>query len=233
MKIIIHKNKDRGTADHGWLKTKFSFSFADWYEASRMGFGNLRVINDDTIMPNSGFGMHPHNNMEIITIVTKGEVTHEDSMGNNKKVVAGEIQVMSAGSGVVHSEYNKSGEEILKLYQIWILPREENIKPSYGQKDFKKAQDVNDLTMLVSPDGEDDSLSINQDAYIYRGLFNEGKKTSYDLKNKNNGVYIFVVRGEVKIDEVILEEGDAAGINEVSTLDMGFVANTEILLFEV
>ncbi|MEY3783845.1 MAG: hypothetical protein RLZZ230_167 [Candidatus Parcubacteria bacterium] len=233
MKTVIHRGNERGVGSHGWLESRFSFSFANWYEPTKMGFGELRVINDDTIMPNSGFGMHPHDNMEIITIVTEGTVTHADSMGTDMQVTKGEIQVMSAGTGVIHSEYNTSSDEVLKLYQIWILPRAENITPSYSQKDFSAAQKQNELTLLVSPDGRDESLIINQDAYVYRGTFNKAETLSYNIKHAGNGVYLFIIKGEVSIDDKSLQASDAIGISEITNLDIKVQPNTEILLFEV
>jgi redox-sensitive bicupin YhaK (pirin superfamily) len=233
MKTVIHKNTDRGKGDHGWLSTRFSFSFANWYEPTRMGFGNLRVLNDDTIMPDSGFGMHPHSNMEIVSIVTEGEVTHVDSMNNDAKVTAGEIQVMTAGTGITHSEYNKSTEEVLKLFQIWILPKKEGLTPSYSQKDFRQAQKPNELTLLVSPTGEDDSLTINQDAYIHRGVFDQETTLPYAIKHADNGVYLFIVKGSVLIGDETLQKGDAIGISETTTFDISVQPDTEVLLFEV
>ena len=210
MKKVIHRADERGKGEHGWLKTRYSFSFADWHEPSRMGFGTLRVINDDTIAPDSGFGMHSHRDMEIITIVTGGTLAHKDSMGNVGTVSAGEVQVMSAGTGVTHSEYNSSKEEKLTLFQIWIEPKERGVKPGYAQKSFKNKE--GGITTLVAPIGHKEGLPINQDAYIYQAAVNSDKPVRHALAQKNNGAYVFVIEGSIKIGEDTLSARDAMGI---------------------
>ncbi len=232
MQYILHKAQERGKAEHGWLHSRFSFSFAHWYDPKRMGFGALRVINDDIIDPDSGFDMHPHNNMEIITIVMEGAITHEDSMGNIQGVPAGDIQVMSAGTGVTHSEYNTSLAETLKLFQIWIYPKSRDIVPRYDQKSFGNWES-NALRLLVSPDGREQSLLIHQDAFISRASFDAGKTHTYAFNIKTNGVYIFVIKGSIVVNEYTLDERDALGVYEVSEIQIVAKTHTQYLIFEV
>lgn len=212
MKKVIHLSEERGKGEYGWLKTRYSFSFADWYNPERMGFGALRVINDDTIAPNSGFGIHSHRDIEIITIVTAGTLTHKDSMGNVGTVSAGEVQVMSAGINVAHSEYNSSKEETLSLFQIWINPKETGGNPRYGQKSFKNEK--SGITTLVSPMGHKEGLNIKQDAYIYYAVIESIKPLHHKLAQKNNGAYVFVIEGSVNIGEDTLSARDAMGVWE-------------------
>lgn len=232
MQKIIHREYERGIGEHEWLHTRFSFSFADWYEPTRMGFGALRVINDDIIDAHNGFGKHPHANMEIITIVTHGAVTHEDSMGNTYKVPAGDIQVMSAGTGVVHAEFNNE-DEPLELFQIWIHPREKNVEPRYDQKSFGESKEKNVFELLVSGKKDSNALWINQDAYVSRVCIEEGKTLEYVLKNKMNGVYIFVVNGNIKIENEELLSRDAMCVWEVSSVVMSGKETSNLLIFEV
>lgn len=230
---IVHKASERGVAEHGWLHSRFSFSFANWYNPSKMGFGVLRVINDDVIDADSGFDLHPHDNMEIVTIVMEGAVTHGDSMGNEGDILAGEVQVMSAGTGVVHSEHNNSLEDELKLFQIWILPKERGIEPRYDQKSFGPTWKQNTLRLLVSPDGREDSLSIHQDAFIYRGALIEGRTQDYALYDTKHGVYILVVDGSLTVDGHILNARDAIGITESHGVAIVADTTSRYLLFEV
>lgn len=223
MELVFHSTDSRGKAEHGWLSSRFSFSFANWYEPSRMGFGALRVLNDDTIAPSSGFGMHPHANMEIITIVTKGAVTHEDSMGNR-----GEVQVMTAGTGVVHAEKNDSVTESLELFQLWITPREAGLAPRYEQKTFDQS-----TSLLVSPDGRDGSLEIMQDAFIERVSLSVGKAMSHAVRKSGNGLYIFVISGEVRAGETTLGPRDALGIQETDHIQLTAEQESELLIVEV
>ncbi len=228
MKVDIHRAKDRGVSEHGWLSSRFSFSFADWYEPTRMGFRSLRVINDDRIAPNSGFGPHPHRDMEIVTIVREGEVTHGDSMGNQGTVGAGEVQVMSAGSGVVHSEVNASVDTELTLFQMWIATREKGIAPRYAQRSF-----ADGTQLLVSPTGEHDSLQIMQDAYITRVVLAEGESYSYTLRNPDHGVYVFIVEGRVVVGQEELSARDAMGVEETERIDVAAQIASTLLLIEV
>lgn len=235
MAIIIHRAKDRGQADHGWLKTHYSFSFADWYEPTRMGFGALLVINDDTIAPQKGFDLHDHADMEIITIVTKGAVTHGDNMGNKEVISSGHIQVMSAGTGVMHSEFNQSATAPLELFQIWITPKKNSIKPSYAERAFPDMGQEAGRTLLVSPDGRNKSLEINQDAFIEYVVIDKAEPLIYKPYNPNNGLYVFLVEGKIKVDNEVLEKRDAAGLisfDQVKIESVG-VDKATVLLFEV
>ena len=231
MNVFIHRAIDRGVGEHGWLHTRFSFSFADWYNPRKMGFGVLRVLNDDIIDPHSGFGKHPHANMEIITIVRKGAVSHEDSMGNRYDVPAGDVQVMSAGTGVVHGEFNH-GDEVLELFQVWIEPRTKNISPRYQQKSFGVAPQRNTIELLVSGDGASGTLTIHQDAYMSRARVAESVAIEYVLRRPDNGVYIFVVEGSVSIDGDTLGPRDAIGLTDTSHVVMHGVPDAEVLIFE-
>jgi quercetin 2,3-dioxygenase len=215
MKTIIHKHDERGEGEYGWLTTHYSFSFADWYNKDKMGFGALRVLNDDIILPGYGFGMHGHKNMEIITIVMHGEVTHKDSMGNSYVVKAGDVQVMSAGTGVLHSEENASSVEPLELFQLWIEPRSYNVIPHYEQKSFMFQAVKNTIIPLV----HEKVLAINQDAYIFYGALDAGASISYTFQTTQRGVYIFVVEGVVIIKGEILRRRDAVGLFAMATLD--------------
>lgn len=235
MKKIIHPAGERGGAEHGWLHTRFSFSFADWYNPERMGFGVLRVLNDDVVEPHTGFGMHPHSNMEIITIVKEGAVSHEDSMGNKYEIPAGDIQVMSAGTGVVHSEYN-NGERPLKLFQIWIIPRTEGLSPRYEQRSFKDAKN-NEIELLVSgneaEEVEKGALLINQDAYISRVTLDAGRNVEYALKRPLNGIYVFMVSGSAVVAGNSLTDRDAVGITDAKEILISATTPSELLVFDV
>lgn len=197
MKKIFHPANERGHADHGWLNAWHSFSFANWHEASKMHFGLLRVLNDDTIAPAMGFGTHPHDNMEIVTIPLKGVLEHKDSIGNIGQIKPGEIQSMSAGTGVLHSEYNGSKTEETKLFQIWIFPKVKNIVPRYEQKTFSLEGRKNKFQTLVSPEKSSETMWINQDAFFSLGNFEKGKTVDYIMNLKGNGVYIMLVEGEI------------------------------------
>lgn len=228
MQTIVYPKDSRGIAEHGWLSSRFSFSFAHWYEPTRMGFGALRVLNDDSIAPSSGFGMHPHANMEIITIVTKGAVVHEDSMGNKGEVRAGEVQVMTAGTGVVHAERNESTIEPLELFQIWITPRAAGLHPRYDQKAF-----ADDATLLVSPDGRQGSLQIMQDAFIDRLSLAAGEEISHVVRTSGNGLFIFLVSGKVRAAETVLSARDAVGVHDVDYVLLKAEQASVVLIIEV
>lgn len=233
MKTILHKNEERGVSEHGWLSSRFSFSFADWYEPTRMGFGALRVINDDVISPNSGFGMHPHRDMEIITIVTGGAVTHKDSAGNIGHVPAGSVQVMSAGRGVTHSEYNDSEDTPLTLFQIWILPQKLGVDVAYGEKAFDFENAPLGETILVAPQGEalKNELTINQEAWITYGHVDALHPLTYNVKRNGNGVYALVISGDVNIGGQELSSRDALGISETDSITIS--GNGRLLLIDV
>jgi redox-sensitive bicupin YhaK (pirin superfamily) len=215
--------------NYGWLNTRYSFSFADWYEPLRMGFGALRVLNDDHIAAGAGFGEHPHRDMEIITIVTKGAVRHSDSMGNTYVVGEGDIQVMSAASGVVHAEYNDSNEEVLELLQLWIVPHSRGGAPSYREKHVAFSSTQNDMVCLVGEGG----LSIKQDAFIYYGNFDRDKTYTYPLSSPRHGVYLFVLDGTVMVGDDTLNSRDALGVVGASDITITTKEKSSFLIIEV
>lgn len=230
MKKILHRAQERGIGDHSWLKSRFSFSFADWYHPDRMGFGALRVINDDQIAPSSGFGAHSHRDMEISTIVTKGVVTHEDSMGTKGSVGPSEVQVMTAGTGVVHSEKNISPNETLELFQLWILPSNQGLAPAYAQASFVAADGA---TVLVSPYGYAEGLHIHQDAFITRLNLSKGNEVTYEMRVPGNGMYVFVVAGVVDVEEETLSTRDALGLVDIKNCILKAKEDSEMLVIEV
>jgi len=232
MAFIIHKANQRGVAEHGWLHSHFSFSFAEYYNPARMGFGALRVINDDIVEAGEGFGMHPHRDMEIVSIVTKGVLTHKDSFGNHGEVHAGEIQYMSAGEGVLHSEF-ASKEESAALFQIWIHPNQKGGKPLYNQRDFRDVTKSNQWVTLVSPDGADNSIAIKQDAFIATTELGEGKTISLAPSSPNRGKLVLVVEGEIKIDGVTLETRDEVQITEEKAYEIKALKPSWVLVFDV
>jgi redox-sensitive bicupin YhaK (pirin superfamily) len=227
MRTITHRQQDRGKGEYGWLSTRYSFSFADWYEPSRMGFGALRVINDDRIAPANGFGMHSHQDMEIITIVLTGAVTHKDSLGNVGTVAAGDVQVMSAGTGVSHSEYNDSETEPLELFQIWIEPKTFGIAPAYAQKHFGFPKSAGSV-QLVGKDG----LAINQDAGISYVVIDKERPAIYDIVH-GNGVYVFMIEGEAMVTGEKLSARDALGIMDASSVVLNTDGHARLLVIEV
>ena len=236
MKTIIHKADSRGFANHGWLQANHSFSFASWNNPERVHFGALRVLNDDIIAPKMGFGTHPHDNMEIITIPLKGVLKHRDNMNNDwQSVLPGEVQVMSAGTGVQHSEINGSVNDYLSLFQIWIIPQKRNVEPRYDQKTFKAEDRKGKLQTIVSSfdDKNVSGLKIHQDAKLSRLDLAEGETFTYELKSKNHGVYIMTISGKVDITGEILESRDAIGISETDDFSIVSKAESELLLIEV
>jgi redox-sensitive bicupin YhaK (pirin superfamily) len=233
MEKIYYAADKRGHNDIGWLKANFSFSFASYHDPEKVHFGALRVLNDDIIAAGRGFGTHPHDNMEIITIPISGALEHQDSMGNIGVIHAGEVQVMSAGSGVTHSEYNHSKTEAANTLQIWLFPKERNITPRYDQKNFTDVLKLNELTTLVSPDKNADTLWINQDATFSMGDLEVGKELTYDIKIPGNGVYIFVMDGAATIDGTTLNKKDALGVYNTSSITIKAESNSRLLLIEV
>lgn len=231
--MITHSSDSRGLADHGWLKSRHTFSFADYYNPQRMGFGVLRVINDDSVAPGMGFGRHPHRDMEIISIPLEGELKHQDSEGNSAIIKKGEVQIMSAGTGIIHSEFNASSSEAVKFLQIWVLPEKRSIKPRYGQKDFSQVDKTNKLITVVSPDGRDGSLVINQNAFFSLSEIESGNVVTYEKKSEGNGVYIFVLSGIVEVEGNILNARDGLGIENFSSLNLMARNRAEVLLMEV
>lgn len=232
MSLMIHRADQRGVAEHGWLHSRFSFSFAEYYNPSRMGFGALRVINDDIIEAGAGFGMHPHRDMEIVSIVTKGVLVHTDSFGNHGEVHAGEIQYMSAGEGVLHSEFaSKDGDTA--LFQIWIKPNEKGGIPLYNQRDFRDVTKNNQWVTLVSPDGRENSIAIKQEAFIATAKLDEGKTIAIEPSLPNRGKLVLVVEGKVQIDDVVLESRDEVQMTEAKAYEMKALQPSFILLFDV
>ena len=232
--FVIHKSNTRGHANHGWLKTHHTFSFANYYNPSRMHFGALRVLNDDVIAGGMGFGTHPHDNMEIITIPLKGDLAHRDSMGNSEVIHQGEIQVMSAGSGITHSEYNANKDREVELLQIWVFPNKKNVEPRYDQITYNKLEQRNKFQEVVSPQGGESKAWIHQDAWFYLGNFEIDFNASYLLKGKNNGAYFFIIEGNAEINGEQLEKRDGYGIWSVEEVKIKSNSeNTEILIMDV
>ncbi len=232
MSFIIHKANQRGVAEHGWLHSHFSFSFAEYYNKERMGFGALRVINDDIIEKAQGFGMHPHRDMEIISIVTQGTLLHKDSFGNEGAVHAGEIQYMSAGNGVLHSEF-ASEDAPVSLFQIWIYPNQKGADPLYDQRDFRDINQTNQWATLISPDGRDHSISIKQDAFIYSAKLEAGKSLTVGSSTNHHGKLLFVVEGNVEIDGATLEARDEVQITKEDAYEFKALSSAWVLLFDV
>lgn len=233
MKTVLHRADTRGGGSHGWLSTKYSFSFANWYDPSRMGFGKLRVLNDDTIAGGGGFGAHPHRNMEIITIVTSGTVRHTDSMGNSFEVSVGDVQVMSAGTGVTHSEENASKDEPLSLFQIWIDTNQEDSKPKYAQKAFHLGKSLPGITLLANEHGQEGALPIQQDAYISFVAVDDAHPLSYSLRNPQHGVYVFVIEGGVSCMGIDLGTRDGLGVQDVESISLSAKNFATVILLEV
>ncbi|NQV76977.1 MAG: pirin family protein [Lutibacter sp.] len=236
MKKIIQRANERGTADHGWLKANFSFSFAHYYNPKKVNFGALRVLNDDTIQGGMGFGTHPHDNMEIITIPLKGALKHKDSMSNKWIAIeTGEVQVMSAGTGLMHSEMNNSSSELINLFQIWIIPNKSGVSPRYDQKLFDASERKNKLQRLVSSidDNHVGNLKIHQDALISRIDLMENSEFKYILKSENHGIYLMVISGEINIENETLTKRDAIGIFQTESTLLKASKNTELLFIEV
>jgi quercetin 2,3-dioxygenase len=234
MKSIFYKASERGHAEHGgWLKSNFSFSFAEWNNPEKIHFGALRVLNDDSIAAGGGFGMHPHDNMEIVTIPTRGTVAHKDSTGTDGLIHTGDVQIMSAGTGIRHSEYNPSTTDALELFQIWVFPKLRNVKPRYEQKSFNSAGRINQWQVVVSPDASEDGVLINQDARFSLSQLDEGKSLSYKTKFKGSGIYLFVINGEVKVGDQILQHRDALGISKSDNIEITASENAQLLAIEV
>lgn len=233
IKTIIHRAKTRGYFDHGWLKTHHTFSFAGYYDKSRVHFGMLRVINDDVIAPGKGFETHPHDNMEIVTIPLSGSLAHKDSMGHEEIISENEVQVMSAGSGLTHSEYNASDMEEVGLLQIWVFPKEHDTEPRYDQKIFDPFLMKNTILTVVSPEKYENALWINQDAYFSLSELNAGIDIEYKIKRDGNGVYIFVINGTISIEGGTLESRDGIGLEGIESVKIKAESGSKILFIEV
>lgn len=233
MKTILHKANTRGHANNGWLDTSHTFSFAHYYDPNRMHFGALRVLNDDFVEGGRGFGTHPHDNMEIISIPVSGDLEHKDSMGNIAVIRQNDVQILNAGTGISHSEYNKNADKKVNFLQIWVFPKERNIKPDYGQISFKPEARLNKLQQIVSPSKEDDGVWINQDAWFHLGNLKTGFQTEYAIKQKGNGVYIFVIEGDVIVNGQKLNKRDGFGVWDTDKVSILADSDTEILLMDV
>lgn len=232
-KIVLHKADSLGHADHGWLDSYHTFSFANYYNPERIHFGTLRVLNDDVVAPGRGFGTHPHDNMEIISIPLKGDLEHKDSMNNVAVINEGDIQVMSAGKGVYHSEYNKNKDKEVNFLQIWVFPNQKDVEPRYDQISIKQLEKPNEFYQILSPNKDDKGVWIHQDAWFHLGKFDEDTNTSYNLKNIDNGVYVFVLEGNIIIEGKSLEKRDGIGIREVNKINITAAKGSHILLMEV
>lgn len=231
---VLHKAETRGHANHGWLDSHHTFSFANYYNPERMHFGVLRVLNDDRVDPGMGFGTHPHDNMEIISIPLEGDLEHKDSMGNVAVIKHGDIQVMSAGTGIQHSEFNRNKDKLTKFLQIWVFPNKKNVTPRYDQITLNINDRHNKLQQILSPNANDDGVWIHQDAWFHLGKFDEGFNTTYNFKKNENGVYAFVLNGSFTIENIILNQRDGLGIWDTSNIKIKANSkDAEILLMEV
>ncbi|MFB6341014.1 pirin family protein [Saccharicrinis sp. FJH62] len=233
MKTIIHKANSRGHANHGWLDTHHTFSFANYYDPERIHFGALRVLNDDEVAPGKGFGMHPHDNMEIISIPLSGDLEHKDNMGNQAVIQEGDVQVMSAGTGVFHSEYNRNSDKSVKFLQIWVFPDRKNIEPRYDQVSIRDLKTENELFQVLSPDKNDKGVWVYQKAWFSMGHFTAHKTVEYELKDASDGVYVFVLEGNVSIEGNNLSKRDGIGISETEKVKIETESGTSLLVMEV
>lgn len=232
-KTIFHKADTRGDANHGWLHSKHTFSFANYYNPQRMHFGALRVLNDDIVKGGEGFGMHPHDNMEIISIPLIGDLEHKDNMGNVAVIKEGDVQVMSAGAGIFHSEYNKNPDTDVNFLQIWVLTNKKNVAPRYDQTSIKNLEKENAFYQILSPNADDQGVWIYQDAWFHLGKFNEGVSDTYHFKKEGNGIYIFLLEGEIDVDGLTLERRDGYGIWDTDKVTVTATKDSRILLMEV
>ncbi|MFC4218597.1 pirin family protein [Flagellimonas marina] len=233
MKTVLHKAGTRGHANHGWLNSHHTFSFAGYQNPERMHFGVLRVLNDDQVDAGRGFGTHPHDNMEIISIPLEGDLEHKDSMGNAATIKEGDVQVMSAGTGIQHSEYNKNADKKVKFLQIWVFPNKRNVDPRYDQISIRDIAKKNAFYQVLSPNPDDDGVWIHQDAWFHLGSFDAGSTDSYSIKKEGNGVYAFILEGEVEINGQKLEKRDGFGLWETDTFDFKSLSDSRVLLMEV
>jgi redox-sensitive bicupin YhaK (pirin superfamily) len=233
MKTVYHSAESRGHQDHGWLKANHSFSFANWHNPERIHFGALRVLNDDYIAPNMGFGTHPHNNMEIITIPLVGDLTHEDSLGHKAVINEGDVQVISAGTGIYHSEQNQRDDKAVELLQLWIFPNQKNVVPRYDQISIRDLKKENSFYQILSPHSEDEGSWIYQNAWMHLGDFSVETLTNYQLKEATNGVYLFIIEGSATVGNQLLNKRDALGIWECADFDINTSTATRILLIEI
>jgi len=230
---VLHKASSRGHADHGWLNAYHSFSFASWYNPERIQFGMLRVLNDDTVAAGMGFGTHPHDNMEIITIPLEGDLAHKDSMGNSSTIKTGDVQVMSAGTGIQHSEFNPNHNQHTKLFQIWLFPKYRNVEPRYQQITLDVAKQKNNFAQILSPNPDDEGVWIHQDAWFYLSDFDKDLSKKLSLKKEGNGFYIMNIEGEIEVNGEKLEKRDAIGIWESNEIEIKANTNARFLVMEI
>jgi redox-sensitive bicupin YhaK (pirin superfamily) len=230
---VLHKANTRGHADHGWLNAYHSFSFASWYNPDRVQFGMLRVLNDDTVAAGMGFGTHPHDNMEIITIPLEGDLAHKDSMENTEVIKTGDVQVMSAGTGIQHSEFNPNDDQRTKLFQIWVFPKYRNVTPRYQQITLDVAEQKNNFAQILSPNADDAGVWIYQDAWFFLADFDKGFSKTYSINKEGNGMYIFVISGTITVDEQELETRDGLGISDFETVEISATSAAKFLLMEI
>ncbi|WP_139855026.1 pirin family protein [Aequorivita sinensis] len=233
MNTVIHKAETRGHANHGWLNSHHTFSFANYHNPERMHFGVLRVLNDDTVAAGMGFGTHPHDNMEIISIPLEGDLEHKDSMGNVAVIKEGDVQVLSAGTGITHSEYNKNKDKEVKFLQIWVFPKEREVKPRYDQISIRDIAKENEFYQVLSPNEDDQGVWINQDAWFHIGKFEKGKSDEYKIKREENGVYAFILEGEVEINGEKLSKRDGMGIWDTESINVKATDDARVLLMDV
>lgn len=230
---VLHKANTRGNANHGWLQSFHTFSFGNYHNPERLHFGALRVLNDDTVAAGMGFGTHPHNDMEIISIPLEGDLEHKDSMGNTTVIKHEDIQVMSAGTGIQHSEYNKNMDKQVKFLQIWVIPNKKNVVPRYEQVTLKKEDRKNKLQQILSPNDDDDGVWIHQNAWFHLGDLDKGFTTEYKIKSKENGLYIFVLNGSIVVNGQELNSRDGYGIWNATAITLEAVSNSEVLFMDV
>jgi len=233
MKTILHKAETRGHANHGWLDSHHTFSFANYYNPERMQFGALRVLNDDRVSAGEGFGTHPHDNMEIVSIPLFGDLEHKDSMGNHGVITTGEIQVMSAGTGIFHSEFNKNKDKETRFLQIWVIPNKRNVTPRYDQLSIAEIAKPDELSQILSPNPNDQGVWIHQRAWFHIGELSTGWKGNYNLKEETNGVYFFVIEGEVTIAGQALSRRDGLGVSETQEIAITATSDARLLVMEV
>lgn len=231
--FILHKASSRGHANHGWLNAYHSFSFASWYNTERIQFGMLRVLNDDTVAAGMGFGTHPHDNMEIITIPLEGDLAHKDSMGNAATIKTGDVQVMSAGTGIQHSEFNPNADLQTKLFQIWLFPKHRNVEPRYQQITLDSTKQKNEFAQILSPNEEDEGVWIHQDAWFYLSDFDKDFAKKLALKKEGNGFYIMNIEGEIEVNGEKLEKRDAIGIWETNEIEIKANSDSRFLIMEI
>ena len=233
MNSVLHKANTRGNANHGWLKANHSFSFANYYNPERMHFGVLRVLNDDTIAPGRGFGTHPHDNMEIITIPLEGDLKHEDNMGNGTIIKNGDIQVMSAGTGITHSEFNANKNSEVKLLQIWLFPNKKNVEPRYDQIEIKSISKTNEFNQILSPFKDDQGVWIHQNAWFQLGSFDKSTAIDYNIKKETNGLYVFMIEGQAKVNDQDLYLRDGYGLWNTEEIKIQAEKGSKILMMDV